>query len=163
MQQTAAATPSVTRPDDARVRQGLPLAWVPGVERPRLLIEAQDVAERRELAQRFDASGFDVVTCGGPRSLAGGRCSLVLADICPPMEQADVVLHLLDQHDADSRAVLAALQRAFPATPIAVLVDGAESVPAAPIPAGCHVLPATASTAEVSEALHRIARRRHAG
>jgi hypothetical protein len=71
------------------------------------------------LARVLRESGYEVSLCAGPESRSSG-CPLVVSGQCALVEDAQVVVHALDQADGSNRDVLAALMRSAPETPIIV-------------------------------------------
>ncbi len=89
---------------------------------PRVLVEESDGAIRDAMVQVLEEAGFEAVGCGGPDDHPGSRCPLVADGECPAAQLADVILFSLRISDPVNQAVLRALKRRHPSTPIVVEV-----------------------------------------
>ena len=83
----------------------------------RVLVECDDPTIQDGLERVLRETGYEVSLCAGPTSRSSG-CPLVVSGQCGLVEDAQVVVHALDHADSSNRAVLAALVRSAPDTPI---------------------------------------------
>jgi hypothetical protein len=74
----------------------------PDRQRPRLLIEATSASWSGE--QRLRDAGIDVAVCGGPSARrASAPCPELTGEGCPLVDDADLVVHLLDPDRPEHR------------------------------------------------------------
>jgi hypothetical protein len=137
--------------------EAAPPGWEAARTRPRVLIESEDFAERWAIEAEFNAAGFDVVSCGGPSTLAHGTCTLVATGACPAVAGADVVFHRLSPFDPASAAVLESLRRAYPTTPIVVEVPQPSVPRFAELLDGCAIIAYPATPARMVAAMREAA------
>ena len=88
--------------------------------RPRVLVEASDVAQAYANWRLLDNEGYEVSWCPGPRGFSPRRCPLVACGRCELVERAAVVVSSLELHRQSSRNVVAALRRLHPDTPVVI-------------------------------------------
>ena len=125
-------------------------AWPAGTPSPRLLVETS--ASRWRWAAAAEAAGFHIVCCPGASAFRNGRCPALQGQGCPLVEGSDAVVVALPADDP-SRAALVAIHRFCPARVPVVLQEPAGGEPPPRTPDGMPSFPATASAAEVVEAL----------
>lgn len=94
--------------------------WESEPEKPRVLVELDDVTELDAVAVLLIDAGYDVATCEGPDRKAHTQCELSRTGTCTLVERADVVYHGLRMTDENHREVLASLGERFPDTPVIV-------------------------------------------
>jgi GNAT superfamily N-acetyltransferase len=97
---------------DIAARGGMP-GW-PGVARGRRVLVEQRGWFADEQTIRLAADGADVRRCQGPNQRAGRTCPLLTAGQCALAEQAQEIICLLPDGDAESAAVAAAHRRLWP-------------------------------------------------
>lgn len=97
-----------------------PPEWAVSTGRPRVLVEEADPALQFAVEGILGAAGYEVAGCGGPEALRAGACPLVEEGRCSLVEGADVILNSLGLGTAADRAVLAAVRKAVPDTPVVV-------------------------------------------
>ncbi len=85
----------------------------------RVLVECDDPTIQDGLERTLRDSGYQVSVCAGPASRSSG-CPLVVSGQCGLVEDAQVVVHALDQGDHSNLEVLAALLRDAPDTPVVI-------------------------------------------
>lgn len=117
-----------------------PPVWETTSRRLKVLVESEDMAERWAITRVFKESGFEVVACGGPHTLAGGSCRLIADGVCPTAAGADVVFHRFNLGDAAHEEVLLALKKTYPTTPIVVEIPEPQSRRFAQLLEGCQVV-----------------------
>ena len=133
--------------------ESAPAAWEPGSTRRRVLVESEDLAERWAIDQELSAAGFDVVSCGGPSTLAGGVCTLHATGSCPAAAGADVIFHRLGPLDPGAAQVLTELKVAYPTTPIVVEIPDPDRARFADLLEGCRLVSMPAQPATMVAAL----------
>jgi hypothetical protein len=114
----------------------------------RVLIESADPALALSDFGAFTAAGIEVALCHGPEHTPG-ECPVVRGEPCQLAAGADVILFDLGSSGSE---VLAAGRRLHPETP--VVVRG--GVPGE-VPAGCEVVPASASVDGQISVIRRMA------
>lgn len=97
--------------------EGPNLSGAPAVRR--VLVECDDPAVQDGLERVLRESGYDVSVCAGPGSRSSG-CPLVVSGHCGLVDDAQVVVHALDDADSSNREILTALMQSSPDTPIVV-------------------------------------------
>ena len=133
-------------------------------ERPRILIEHQDLGMGCAMQRVLESEGFEVAICGGPDNLRG-RCPLVASGRCALAADADIIVHGLNPDRLEHAVVLHALRSHHPATPRIVEVPGPAAARHTELLEGSTVLPmpttraaflrAVRSCAGVTDALDR--------
>lgn len=108
------------RPFRRRKPPGQSSDWSSPPERPRVLVELDDVTELDVVADILTDAGYDVATCEGPDKRAHTQCDLLATGTCTLAVHADIVYHGLRMTDEDHREVLASLADRFPDTPVIV-------------------------------------------
>ncbi|MDH3755195.1 MAG: hypothetical protein OEU32_15090 [Acidimicrobiia bacterium] len=122
--------------------------------KPRVLIEATEWAMRESMATVVRNAGYEVAACAGPEG-TDQPCALIADGICPAVENADIVVHLLRHQDLRNRDVLRNLRRRHPNLPVVVQVPEPR-VSAFPEDfAGCHLLPFPAGPGALRETIDR--------
>ena len=109
--------------------------------RARVVIEGSDGAVRDAIGRMLADAGHEVVDCGGPESLRTGRCPLEQGATCPGIEAADLVVSSFPTGSPRERAILAAIRRRHPDTPLVVEAPPVTAQRFSGVLKGCVVLP----------------------
>lgn len=88
----------------------------------------------------LEAAGFSVTVCPGPDASRRRMCPLRADEPCPWVDAADVVVHDLDLDIPEHRAVLRALRRTHPGTPIVLELPEQVATRHADVLRDCHVV-----------------------
>lgn len=115
--------------------------WPTEHETRRVLVEDPDGAMRAVCERNLADEGFQVATCGGPRTLPRGRCPLAMGAECPLAAGADVIYTSLDWHDSSSRQVLDALVDRYADKPVVVAAGPRDAYLVESFAEQCHVVP----------------------
>lgn len=120
------------------------VSWDPGswpavdAQRPRVLVESADGAERWAIDRILRDAGYDVATCAGPEGHRAA-CPLVVHGRCALAARADVILNTLRLGHPDNVDVLNALSTHYPDTPVVVEVPAPEALARAELLRGFRV------------------------
>jgi hypothetical protein len=126
-----------------------------GTGRLRVLFESGDGGERWAARELLFEAGYDVVTCGGPPTLADGRCPEIAGEVCPAACQADVIVSSLSTRWPLGPEILSAVREEHPETPIIVEAAPGYAARHRDVLDGCEVLyPLTAQS--LLAALERV-------
>jgi hypothetical protein len=94
--------------------------WPDDPGRPRVLVECDNASVQDGVIRALSESGYTVAACGGPETRASHVCPLVTDGRCGLVEDADIVVHMLDMTETDNRLVLYAIRKRVPETPIVI-------------------------------------------
>jgi hypothetical protein len=121
---------------------------------PRVLVEHPDEAAGLAIASGLRFAGYAVAVCPGP---AGhGRCPLTGPEGCAPAHDADLVVSSLGYEHEAAREVLRELRTHYPDTPLLVEAPPDMDAGLRELLAGCHQLPAPASTEQIVAAVQSL-------
>jgi RimJ/RimL family protein N-acetyltransferase len=124
--------------------------WPPRGDAPRLLVEAAGYRWSRTSA--LDASGYEVVTCGGPAHRGTAGCPALEGRRCPLVDGADAVVVALRPDDPRTEELIAAHRRLRPELRIVVQPPTDLAIDVPPDPGVCR-LAAGAPAAELLAAI----------
>ncbi|HSK23180.1 MAG TPA: hypothetical protein VK906_08395 [Egicoccus sp.] len=108
---------------------------------PRVVVEERDPSLRRLAGDHLRRSGFEVASCGGPEQLSRRRCPLEEGGRCPAIVDADVVVSSLRSDTPRHVAVVGALRRRYPGTPLLIVAPPLIAHRHRRLLEGCHVVP----------------------
>jgi hypothetical protein len=94
--------------------------WSAGAGRPRVLVECDDETVQDGVLRVLRESGYVVAACGGSETRKSRVCPLVTDGRCGLVDNADIVVHMLDSATTQNRLVLYAIRECVPETPIVV-------------------------------------------
>ena len=126
-----------------------------GTGRPRILIEDDHQALAISDFSLFEQAGLDVAFCSGPGA-EPRACPLLRGRPCPVVASADAVLHGLDP----ALGIAAAIRHQRPDLPV-VMKQRHPGAGQPLAPAGCTVLPCSASVPGQIDAVWRALADRH--
>ena len=130
--------------------------WESPPEKPRVLVELDDVTELDAVAGILRDAGYDVATCEGPDRVAHTQCDLARTGACTLAERTDLVYHGLRLTDENHREVLASLGERFPDTPVIVEAPAPALERYADLVRGHHVVRFPATREAVLEAVGSV-------
>lgn len=123
--------------------------------RARVLVENADAGVGYAMQNLLKDEAFDVQYCGGPDHLRGHRCPLVTEGRCALVEGADVVVHSLNPDRPDQAAVLRAIKKLHPDTPVVVEVPTPAREAHADLLEGCTIVPMPATRTAIIDGVRR--------
>lgn len=129
--------------------------WPPRGDAPRVLVEA--AGHRWSRTSALDASGYEVITCGGPAHRGTAGCPVLEGERCPLVDGADAVVVALRPDDPRTEELIAAHRRLCPELRIVVQPPTDPAVEAEPDPGVCR-LAAGAPAAELLAAIRDAVR-----
>lgn len=101
--------------------------------RRRVLIECSDPCLAWAAAEELRRGGFEVATCWALGSGGPPRCPVTEGRRCVLVAQADVIVRAFAGREAQHEAIVEAVDRAAPETPVCLLTsDGAGWIPVHP-------------------------------
>jgi len=101
---------------------------VPGIRRPRVLLEMPSMPLAATVATVLQEEGYDVAQCCGPAQVPYG-CPLTRGMRCPIADDADVIIDGLGLTTPDDRAVWAGHDATHADTPqVLVIAPGAPAI-----------------------------------
>ncbi len=121
---------------------------------PRVLVEHPDEAAGLAIASGLRFAGYAVAICPGPAGHA--RCPLTGPAGCAPAHDADLVVSSLGYEREAAREVLRELRTRYPDTPLLVEAPSSADAGLQELLAGCHQLPAPASTEQIVAAVQSL-------
>lgn len=124
--------------------------WPPRGDAPRVLVEA--AGHRWSRTSALDASGFEVITCGGPVHRGTVGCPALEGQRCPLVDGADAIVVALRPDDPRTEELIAAHRRLRPELRIVVQPPTDLTVEAEPDAGVCR-LRAGAPAAELLAAI----------
>jgi hypothetical protein len=134
--------------------------WPPRGDAARVLVEA--AGHRWSRTSALDASGYEVVTCGGPAHRGTAGCPVLEGDRCPLVDGADAVVVALRPDDPRTEELIAAHRRLRPELRIVVQPPTDPVADALPDAGVCR-LAAGAPAAELLAAIRDAVRAAHPG
>jgi hypothetical protein len=98
-----------------------PPGWVGPASARRVLVEEEDSALRKAMAEALRGAGFQTAECEGPGTHGDGRCPLVEGAGCAAVDEADAVIQVMVPSDRAMNEVRAVIREHRPDLPITVM------------------------------------------